>query len=371
LFFVLLRSSDTHFEDIANETIYEIFDFLDVYHAYEAFSNLNIRFQNLLDGSTLPININMSFLSKTNFQRYYTQFVLPNIYRISSLRLLNSLMVDSVFSSVENTENFIGLKTVILDNIISQDLFHRLTYLPNLSSLIINQTSGTAATEYIYCHSIVCLPTLKYCKIFCKEKISFESPSNTLNESNSMEHLVINNEFDLNEIPKLLSCFPRLHRLSFDDLFFFPRFGMQTSSKLLNILTHVSLKLKLIKFNRFEPFIIHLFHNLQVFRISTDNDKEYLNAKRWERLISSHMMYLRIFDIQHTYSVRDNNDQLTYEDSIKQFTSSFWVKRQWYFGYQHPEGNRPQYGIFYSIQPYRYSKRLFFLMPDIYHLFLL
>jgi hypothetical protein len=172
-----------------------------------------------------------------------------------------------------------------------------------------------------------------------------------------MEDLVINNEFDLNELPKLLSCFPCLRRLSIDNLYFFRRFGIPTFSNVLNQLTHVSLKLKNIKFNQFEPFIINLFHHLHVFRISTDNDKEYLNADRWERLISSHMIYLRAFDIQHLYSIRDVNDQWVYDDLISQFTSSFWIERQWYFGYQHPEENRSQYGIFYSIQPYRYSEK--------------
>lgn len=327
-----------------------------MYHIYNAFSNLNNRLQNLVDDSTFPVDINMAFLSKSNFQRYYTYFVRPNNYRIRSLRLLNSFMFNLIFSSIENTEQFIELETLVIDNVISQDFLYRLISLPNLSSLIINQSDHTV-TEHIYCHSIVRLPRLKYCKISCKAKISFESSLNTLNESNSMEHLIINNEFDLNQLSKLLSCFPCLHRLSIDSLYFFRRFGIPTFSNRLNQLTHVYLQLKNIKFDQFESFIIHLFHHLQVLQISTDNDKEYLNAVRWERVISFHMIHLRIFDIQHLYSVRDVNDQWIYDDLISQFTSLFWLERQWYFGYQHPEENRSQYGLFYSIQPYRYSER--------------
>ncbi|CAF4602546.1 unnamed protein product [Rotaria sp. Silwood2] len=61
------RSTLTNFEDISNDLIYEIFEFLNGYDLYEAFSNLNSRFENLLIHSTLPIKIDMSLMSKSTF----------------------------------------------------------------------------------------------------------------------------------------------------------------------------------------------------------------------------------------------------------------------------------------------------------------
>ena len=44
-------------EDLSNELVYEVFDYLDGCDIHQAFSNLNGRFQCLLTNSLLPLKI--------------------------------------------------------------------------------------------------------------------------------------------------------------------------------------------------------------------------------------------------------------------------------------------------------------------------
>ncbi|CAF0993178.1 unnamed protein product [Adineta steineri] len=77
------------FEDLSNELIYEIFELLDFHHVYKAFYSLNARFYNLIFNSTIPIEVNLSSISKSTFQRYNKDIILPNKHRIHSLHLSN------------------------------------------------------------------------------------------------------------------------------------------------------------------------------------------------------------------------------------------------------------------------------------------
>ncbi|CAF4907485.1 unnamed protein product, partial [Rotaria sp. Silwood2] len=46
-----------YLENLSNELFYEIFDYLDSCDLYKAFSNLNIRFLNLIFRSSFPLKI--------------------------------------------------------------------------------------------------------------------------------------------------------------------------------------------------------------------------------------------------------------------------------------------------------------------------
>ncbi|CAF1936031.1 unnamed protein product [Rotaria magnacalcarata] len=134
-----LTKSIIHFEDLSNEIIYEIFGFLDFRHTYDAFSNLNKRFQNFLTNLTLPINIDMSSMSKSDFQKYYKQIIIPNTHRIKSLHLSNPFSIDLFLTHNCIISKLIRLKTLILYDIQSIDFQNLLIYLislPYLCSLV-------------------------------------------------------------------------------------------------------------------------------------------------------------------------------------------------------------------------------------------
>ncbi|CAF1416698.1 unnamed protein product [Rotaria sordida] len=105
------------FEDLPNEILYEIFEYLDLYHVYDVFFDLNQRFQTLFLNSTIPIKINIPTVFKSNVEGYYEKMIIRNKHRINILRLLNPFIVDIIFSTPHIISKFIRLEILILDNI--------------------------------------------------------------------------------------------------------------------------------------------------------------------------------------------------------------------------------------------------------------
>ncbi|CAF1189159.1 unnamed protein product [Rotaria sordida] len=133
-------STIVYFEDLSNEVIYEIFEYLNFFHIYEIFFNLNTRFRNLLISSTLPIKINLSSLSKSNFEYYYRNMIIPYQHQIQSLYLSNLFIVDLFLSSFSLISKLIQLQILIIDKIQSKYLdnfLNDLFFLPHLSSLVL------------------------------------------------------------------------------------------------------------------------------------------------------------------------------------------------------------------------------------------
>ncbi|CAF3944046.1 unnamed protein product, partial [Rotaria sp. Silwood1] len=84
------------FEELSNELIYEVFEYLDLHYAFQAFYDLNQRFQNLFLYPNLPIKINISSISKSTFHYYLTDIIIPHADRIKSFRLSNPFVADMI-----------------------------------------------------------------------------------------------------------------------------------------------------------------------------------------------------------------------------------------------------------------------------------
>jgi hypothetical protein len=180
--------SMTYFEDLSNEVIYEIFESLDFYDVYIAFSNLNQRFKNLIN-SILRINIDISSMSKSKFQYYYQQIIIVNQLRILSIRLTN-LFIYREFISLQTV-----LETLIIHNIISEHLEKFLIYLhilPKLSSLSLEPIDEILKSTNID-RQLFRLPVLKYCQLSFNVKQNAHSFPMFINKYSSIEHLVIKN----------------------------------------------------------------------------------------------------------------------------------------------------------------------------------
>jgi hypothetical protein len=366
----LILSFNPHFliafrsvlENLPNEIIYKIFQYLNIYHIYDRFSDLNKRFNNLYKNSNLPIQLDISTMRKTNFERYYTNIILPNRHRINYLRLSNPFTTDIVFSPSSMIEQFLQLETLVLDSI-NQKSFDKISthliFLPKLHSLIMNFAEHIKCPNTLF-DNIFNLDKLKYCKITYQRILRFDySIHFTKYNRSSIEHLVINTDFLIKSVNDLLLCLPKLRHLSINYLGDVHSLDMEMEMEeeppvILKHLKSVSLKIHLIRFNQLATLIKKFFRHLEVFRLTTKRcESEYLNAKQWEQLISSYLPNLRIFDINHDHDITD--DQLSFHDLINQFNSSFWIEKQWFFIHQHAWLGNLDNGEFYSTNSYRYN----------------
>ena len=347
------------FEDLANEIYYEIFEYIDIYDVYQGFFDLNKRFRSILKDSNIPIQINISTMTKTKFECYYKKIMLPNKHRINYLRLSNPFTSDIVFSPPDIITQFIQLETLVLDNI-NQKSFNNISsellLLPKLHSLIIS-FAGYIKSPHIPFAQIFRLSKLKSCKLSYQEKrgVQFLPIQVTEHDRSPIEYLVIKCGFSLQSMSNLLSCLPQLRHLSIDSLGDSSYGEMETENKEriieLNHLKYVSLRLR-IEFDLFEDLIKNYFRSIEVLRLTTTFHSEYLEAKKWEQLITSYMPNLRIFDIDH-HGYGEGVKPSSFHDSINQFNSSFWISKQWFFTHQHDWKENPNHGIFYSTNPYR------------------
>jgi hypothetical protein len=157
----------------------------------------------------------------------------------------------------------------------------------------------------------------------------------------------------------LLSYFPQLRRLPLGRLDGRGNNRKYRTPITLNYLTNVSLKLHFIDYTDFEELVSDVFRHVQILRIGilagfSDDRMEYLDADRWEHLISTHMPNLSIFDFQHRYQgwVNDSNGQ-KYKSQVNTFNSSFWIERQWFFEHQYYRTALFKTTIFYSKNTHR------------------
>ncbi|CAF5084934.1 unnamed protein product, partial [Rotaria sp. Silwood1] len=231
--------SITFLENLSNELLCEIFDYLDGYHLFQAFSNLNSRFEQLIHSSCVLI--------KTRFCIYQNDKVL-NTY------LFSWYLFNSSFDRLESL-----LFKAIQSNTL-MPMLNNLSSLPHLVSLTIETDSVEEQINDIY-QLIFTLPTLKYYRITSfNYHRSITLPMAMNNQFSPIEYLVINHYCSLNELESLISYTPQLRRLTLhktktNDL----NVTILSSTITLVNLQSISLDLCQTTFNELELFITKIF----------------------------------------------------------------------------------------------------------------
>lgn len=213
--------SITSIEDLSNEIFHEIFDYINGVEIYQGFSNLNHRFQQLLNSSSFLFKIELSSSASNDvFVNNFQQLLLNNKHQILSINMCLPFNRINLLSSISIDSSFIRLESLILNEIPSTkitSLLTNLSALPRLYSLTVGIDRGCELDE-IY-QLVMTLSKLKYFKCSsdtCCESVSL--PIANDKQLNSIEKLVIDHICTLNELYNIISYTPELNYLELKDL---------------------------------------------------------------------------------------------------------------------------------------------------------
>jgi hypothetical protein len=195
------------------------------------------------------------------------------------------------------------------------------------------------------------LSKLKYNKFsLCGKKLSISLPMATNKQLTAIKYLIIQHSLIFSELSTIISYTPELYRLDF-------RHTYDSDATIGNILpitlsnlTYLSMDLSILNFDEFEMFIRKIYSKLKFLRLRISyEDITYLNANRWEKIILQYLPQLEEFYFQYFESLDDEDEYPVYSEGLNQFSSSFWIKRQWIFDVEIVRRE-----IIYLIRPYRY-----------------
>jgi len=342
-------------ENLSNELFYEIFDYLNGLDIYRSFYQLNHRFNELLIQSSILYKIKLS--SDSTLDLFQSTSVLDS--KISSLSCSHDVPVNKIFIN----RSFPNLQSIHLKEISEFNLSISLFYfksLPCLRSLKICLDYFTSDLGDLY-QIIFQFPHLKHLSMDINDNAD-DDPIITMiqatqNQYSSIEHLKINHYIDISQLTILLSYTPRLSRLCCLNIIESNDEIEQNISRTLVNLVELSISFCELKFDQFTKFLVQFCSNLKSIHFTAyAEDKDYLNAIRWEQLISKNLTCLDQFHFHYTELYYDDFEVTAKHELLKGFASPFWKERQWSLSLSVIE-----YEIIYRITPLKYSFILKFL----------
>ncbi|CAF4971459.1 unnamed protein product [Rotaria sp. Silwood1] len=340
----------TCFEDLSNELLCEIFDYLNGYDLCKIFSNLNNRLEQLLHSSLVLYKIRCYLCQNDEIMNVFKQFMFSNRHQIFSIHV-NFIFPDTYFflsflfdSSFDHLESIV-FKHIQSDTIIP--ILSNLSSLPNLLSLTIETSDVNEKINDIY-QLIFVLPKLKYYRFFFADKPhSITLPLAMNNQCSPIEYLVIDHYCSLNELVILTSYTTQLRRLTLHETKMNDSNMTILSSITLANLKSMYLNLGRAKFNELETFITKAFSNVETLSIIGSKDITFLDAYRWEQLIVNYFPKLEKFYLFYDDRIDNEQEYSIYTGEMDKFSSSFWIERQWLF-----EVEVRDISIVYIIRPY-------------------
>ncbi|CAF1191434.1 unnamed protein product [Rotaria sordida] len=280
---------------------------------------------------------------------YFKQVKLMNKYQILSLDLRSGLYIDEFLSIFIIDSSFNYLESITLhfmEEYFLLLLLRRFICLPRLLSLNVHADETLTDLSDVYQLGFA-LPILKYFKIKSEDWIVSLPFATTNQQFSTVKYLVIDHYCTFDQLATILSYTPELCHLYFEHQ---PDRDSNVEIILpitLSNLTRISLKIIRSDYDEVIKFLKKISSKLKFLRLTIQsNDVIYLISHLWEGLILQYFPNLEKFYLKHFESIDYDNRSGNYLWQGNQFTSSFWIERQWIF---HAEIYIDE--IIYSIYP--------------------
>ncbi|CAF1019305.1 unnamed protein product [Adineta steineri] len=323
-----------YFEDLANELILNIFEYLDIINCLHACHNLNSRLNYLLVNHH-SYNLDFRNTSKYTFDNICQQYIPLISHQITSLHLsdneetpnLPKLFLFQNFS----INQFFHLQSISLYSIQSFDILHQIiTHCNNL--LFLTHLNLIKCNFYYPDNEPQCLiddiwrlSKLTHCilhqNILRKIQLTSISVRNL-----SMKYLILENiTCDMKGLSHLLQYTPCLQRITLKLMYGFP--NQQLSTPFLSITS-----LKLVYHGHID-ILMNLFHNTpNLISLTLETSDIYCNGYQWEEILINSLCNCKIFRLKMNLHFRnyDNiNEQV--DELLETFRTSFWIEEhQWF-----------------------------------------
>jgi len=313
-------------ELLPNEILIECFEYLNAFEIFYSFDQLNYRFNKLI--RNIPLYLNFENVRKSIFDQFCMKMKLnPEILaQIYSLKLSNINRCHQIetFLSFFSIDEFLHLRSFTLSSPNKDTVEQLKLMLPLLSELYAFHVFNCKYEEDTILNA---LPMSKL-KIL---SISRARSLFTLNDKILPIRSLTASTSSFIKLPQIFKYVPMLKYLHIQSVY-------NDYDLWNNDWNYQAIHLKQLvfddftsKFNDLEKFLKQT-PNLRNLRIAANNNEDMIDAYRWEDLIKSSLIYLKIFKFRFCCCSSTEGNLIA--EKFQQFQTSFWHKEHhWYTGY--------------------------------------
>lgn len=206
---------ETRFDDLPNELIWFIMEYIPILELFPIFFNLNQRFNQIL--SSIRYQLNFSYINQTEY-RQFLQTILPHI----QIPFIESISIDDISNRLYTTKKFTHLRSLTIAHLRSDNLYQLArTILPDLKQLtrlrlysefVLNENDVNRLTDVILSDE---MPSLTYCYLAFQDfgRIRFDHVNKT-KQNLVLKTLIVDQWCRLRDFIQLLHFVPNIQRLT-------------------------------------------------------------------------------------------------------------------------------------------------------------